>query len=156
MALVKSLDEIENLIPEPDYRLYGSNITEVSSRDVINYPLFAFTVNRKANIVVSMYRVLFMLVKRFNKFYLMVTDYYKDSENNHTGDYITLTEPKDRHLEKTDWPFTIDEIGLRLDSTCYDRNMIYFGTNVEDVNEVKKMVKARKEKKIVTLEPVVV
>ena len=154
MAIIKDLKEIENLIPEPDYRLYGSNITQASPRDTTNNPLYAFTVSRKYNVLVNAFRVVFVLVKRQPMYYLMVYNY--DKENGYSGDYITLSEPKGRKLEKTDWPFTTDVIGLRLDSTCYDKNMIYFGTSAFDANEIKELLKAKEENKVLTLKPVIV
>jgi hypothetical protein len=82
--------------------------------------------------------------------------YNYDKENGYSGDYITLSESKERKLEKTDWPFTTDAIGLRLDSTCYDKNMIYFGTSAFDANEIKDLLKAKEENKVLTLKPVIV
>lgn len=155
MAIIRDLDEIEDLIPKPDYRLYGSNITEAPSRLVMDCPLFAVTVSRKHNIVVSTFRVMFILVKRGEKFHLMVTNYYRDSNIGNT-DYITIPEPKNRKLELSDWPFTLDDIGLRLDSTCYDKNMIYFTTLADDVREIREKVKKRAEVNVVELEPVLV
>ena len=155
MAIVKDLNEIKDLIPTPDYRLYGSNITEAPSRLLIDNPLFAVTVNRKYNVVISSFRVMFMLVKRGDKFHMMVTNYHRDSNVGNT-DYITIPDPKYRKLELSDWPFTVDDIGLRLDSTCYDKNMIYFTTLADDVKEIREKIKKRVKTKVVELEPVLV
>ena len=154
MAIVKNLNEILNLIPEPDYRLYGSNITEAPSREVIDNPLFAFTVYRKNKVVIGMFRAMFMLVKRSGVFYLMVVDY--DRSNSTFTDYIKLPEEKNKKLSKTDWPFVVDEIGLRIDSSCYDRNMIYFATRASDINDIKEALKKGKKSEVLTLEPVIV
>lgn len=155
MAVLKEFKEIIDLLPEPDYRLYGSNITEASAREVMDNPLYAFTVNRRANYVIGIFRTLFILVKRGEKFHLMVTNYNRES--NTFTDYITIDAPPEgKKLQKSDWPFSIDDIGLRLDSTCYDKNIIYFGTLVDDAKTIREALKARREKKVLTLEPVVV
>lgn len=152
MAIIKNFKEIENLIPVPDYRLYGSNITEAPSREVVNNPLYGFIVNEKYKRVLSISRIMFMLVKRSNKYLLMIINY--NGGDSFYTEYITL--PDSKKIEKSDWKFSIDEFGLRMDSESYDKHIIYFGTLAKDADFLKKFLKNKKEHEVLTVETVVV
>ena len=154
MAVIKKLDEIIDLIPEPDTRLYGSNITEAPSHIVDNHPLYAILVNNNLNLVTGIRKASFILVKRDISYYLMIVDYYQETD--HTTEYLTLPYKEDKKLEKTDWGFESDDIGLKMISEGYSGCTIYFVTIPEDIKEIKEKIKARKEIKIVELEPVIV
>ena len=150
MAIVKDLNEIKDLIPEPDYRFYGSNISEVPSEIIDKKPLYAFVVSSKANTVISAYRAYFSLIKRGDNFYLMTADY--DGLNQLHSDFIKAKKPSKGKLKITDWPFMVDKIGLHMKSSFYDKNIIYFGTMANDIKTVRETLK----NKVVTLEPVLV
>ena len=151
MAIIKSFKEIEHLIPEPDTRLYGSNITEAPAKYVLDDPLFAFITNKDRKQIVSVLRIMFMLVKRSDKYYLMISSYH--GQSSFYTEYLTL--PSDKEIKKTDWNFTVDEIGLRMDSNSYDKHTIYFGKLATDVKDIREALNKTK-KNVLKLEAVLV
>ena len=138
-------------MPEPDTRLYGSNITEAPSKYVLDDPLFAFITNKNRGQVVSVLRIMFMLVKRSDKYYLMISSYH--GQSSFYTEYLTL--PSDKEIKKTDWNFTTDEIGLRMNSNSYDKHTIYFGKLATDVKDIRESLNKTK-KKVLKLETVLV
>ena len=159
MSIVKSINEIAELIPEPDDRLYGSLITEANPDIVTDNPLFAFRVDNKTNVVIGMFRVTFVLTRKGEKYYLMLAHY--DYEQ-HIGqaDYLSFERPEGRKVQLSDFPFITDEIGIRVDSDKYNSNKsrIYFGTLPTDVKLLKDALTGKKESKesIVELEPTII
>jgi hypothetical protein len=79
MPIVKSINEIAELIPKPDDRFYGCRITEAPSEIVKNSPLYAFRVDEKSNVIIGMFRAVFTLTRKGNKFYfqlIFTVNYY--------------------------------------------------------------------------------
>ena len=152
MAILKHFKEIEDFIPEPYYRLYGNKVTEADKRNIANKQLFAITVNRNLMSVINTFKANFLLIRRNEKFYLMVASSDKETYS----DYVFIDDIENKTISKLDWPFKTDEIGLRLDSFCYDKNIIYFGNDKNDAKEIMKQLKIKKENRILTLKPVIV
>lgn len=157
MAIVKSINEIAELIPKPDDRFYGCRITEAPSEVVTDNPLFAFRVDDKANVIIGMFRAVFSLARRGDKYYLTLSHYDYQQEEITQKDYLSVEKREGEKLELSDYPFITDDIGLRMDSDRYTKNRIYFGTMPTDVRILKEALKdGKKEEKIVELEPVIV
>ena len=155
MAIIKDKEYIIPHIPEPDRRLYGSNVTETPVNTAINNPLFAFIVNSRTKKVVSGYRAYFTLVNREEKYYLMVSN-FDDTDTPSYTEYVTVKKSKTKELNKSDWSFITDEIGLRLDSEGYDKDIIYFATSAFDIQTVRDLLKKEEEKNVVTVEAVII
>ena len=157
MALIKSINEIAELIPKSDDRMYGFRITEAPSEIVKNNPLYAFRVDEKTNIIIGMFRAVFTLARRGDKYYLTLSHYDYQQEEITQKDYLSVEKREGEKLELSDYPFITDDIGLRMDSDRYTKNRIYFGTMPTDVRILKEALKDdKKEEKIVELEPVIV
>ena len=156
MSIVKSINEIAELIPEPDDRLYGSLITEANPDIVTDNPLFAFRVDDKTNVIIGMFRVTFVLTRKGEKYYLMLAHYDYEQHIGQT-DYLSFERPEGRKVQLSDFPFITDEIGIRVDSDKYNNNKsrIYFGTLPTDVRLLKEALQGKKEN-IVELEPTIV
>ncbi len=154
MPIVKSINEIAELIPEPDDRLYGSIVTEANHDIVTDNPLFAFRVDDKTNVIIGMFRVTFVLTRKGERYYLMLAHYDYEQYIGQT-DYLSFERPEGRKVQLSDFPFITDEIGIRVDSDRYNKSRIYFGTLPTDVRLLKDVLQGKKES-IVELEPTIV
>ena len=155
MAVIQEFEQIRELIPNPDYRPFGSIVeTVVPLETVKRKPLFAVPVSQITQKPISIFRARFVLLRRVNKYYLMITNFLKDSEE--FTDYLTLESNDDKPITKDDWQFEKDEIGLFARSHAYDKNIIYFIDNPKEMAKIREKLANRQLAKEVTVEVTII
>ena len=154
MAIIQELEQIKELIPDPDYRPFGAIETVAPLETVKRKLLFAVTVSPTLNKPISIFRARFVLLRRVGKYYMMITNLLKETEE--FTDYMILEPGDDKPIVKEDWPFEKDEIGLFIRSSAYDKNIIYFIDNPREMANIRKKLVDRILEKEVTAEVTIV
>ena len=154
MAVIQELEQIKELIPDPDYRPYGAIETVVPLETVRRKLLFAVTVNPVLNRPVGIFRARFVLLRRVDKYYMMITNFLKETEE--FTDYMILNPGDGKPIIKEDWPFEKDDIGLFIRSAAYEKNIIYFIDNPKEMAKIREKLANRKLEKEVTVEVTIV
>ena len=153
MAIIQDLSEIRGLIPEPDYRPFGTFETVVPMEIVRKKLIFAVTVSGVSGKPINIFRLRFVLLRRTGSFYLLFSNFLNKSEQ---VDYISLTPEKDAIISKDDWKFEKDDIGLFARSECHDHNIIYIVDNPREMARIREALDKKRLSKEITVEVTVV
>ena len=153
MAIIQSIDEIRDLIPEPDYRPFGTFETVVPMDIVRKKMIFAVTVSSVTGKAINIFRLRFVLLRRAGSFYLTFTNFLNEKE--HT-DYISLSPANNELISKDDWKFEKDDIGLFARSECKDNNIIYIVDNPREMGKIREKLIEKRLSKEITVEVTVV
>ena len=153
MAIIQDLSEIRGLIPEPDYRPFGTFETVVPMEVVKKKMIFAVTVSSVTGRPIHIFRLRFVLLRRAGSFYLTFSNFLNKSEQ---VDYISLTPAKDALISKDDWKFEKDDIGLFARSESHDHNIIYIVDNPREMSKIREALDKKRLSKEVTVEVTVV
>ena len=153
MAIIQSLSEIRGLIPEPDYRPFGTFETVAPMEVIRKKMIFAVTVSSVTGRPINIFRLRFVLLRRSGFFYLMFTNFLKEVE---CTDYISLHPDADKLISKDDWKFEKDDIGLFARSECHDHNIIYIVDNPREISRIREVLDKKRLNKEVTVEVTVV
>lgn len=153
MAIIQDLSEIRGLIPEPDYRPFGTFETVVPMEIVRKKHIFAVTVSGVSGKPINIFRLKFVLLRRAGSFYLLFSNFLNKSEQ---VDYISLTPVKDAFISKDDWKFEKDDIGLFARSECHNHNIIYIIDNPCEMPRIREILDKKRLSKEITVEVTVV
>lgn len=153
MAIIQDLSEIRGLIPEPDYRPFGTFETVAPMEVIRKKMIFAVTVSSTTGKPINIFRLRFVLLRRSGFFYLMFTNFTKEVE--HT-DYISLYPSNDKLISKDDWKFEKDDIGLFARSECLSHNIIYIVDNPREMANIREALDKKRLRKEITVEVTVV
>ena len=153
MAIIQSINEIRGLIPDPDYRPFGTFETVVPMDIVRKKMIFAVTVSSVNGRPINIFRLRFVLLRRAGSFYLMFNNFIIESDQ---VDYISLTPAKDALISKDDWKFEKDDIGLFARSECRDHNIVYIVDNPREMSRIRETLDKKRLSKEITVEVTVV
>lgn len=153
MAIIQDLSEIRGLIPEPDYRPFGTFETVAPMEVIRKKMIFAVTVSSVTGRPINIFRLRFVLLRRPGFFYLMFTNFTKEVEYT---DYISLHPDNDKLISKDDWKFEKDDIGLFARSECHDHNIIYIVDNPREMSRIREALDKKRLSKEITVEVTVV
>lgn len=153
MAIIQDLSEIKGLIPEPDYRPFGTFETVAPMEVIRKKMIFAVTVSSVTGRPINIFRLRFVLLRRSGFFYLMFTNFTKEVEYT---DYISLHPDSNKLISKDDWKFEKDDIGLFARSECHDHNIIYIVDNPREMSRIRETLDKKRLSKEITVEVTVV
>ena len=153
MAILKSTELVEPLLPKPNKFVYESMITCTDKEALNNSTVYGIEVDNKLNTISDSYKVSFSLFSLPGKHYLFVNN----AEKEVTAGCPFITALTDEHKEPTveDFKFKVDEIGLHVVAGRFGYKTIYFATKKDDSFEVEKLIN-KSNNKILTLETVYV
>lgn len=154
MATIKTIKQIECLIPKPSEHFFMSRITYVPDRIVRENVIFAFVVDSKTFEVKKSYRAVFSLFSCEETHYLFINDYTK--EINKDSYYVPAKTKDGEKLTIDHWKFKVDDIGLFATTGNYSKDIIYFGTKFEDGRDIRSELKKKQLKQTITTETVYV
>ena len=155
MALIKSFNEIEDLIPSPYEQFYMSKMVRINDSKVSKKPIYAFIVDEENKKIVDYFQVEFVLFTCDVNHYLFLNDYTKELSSQ--SPYISVKTAEGVLVKKSDWGFKPDNLGLYVITGSRIHNKVYFGTSSNDVNEVIKSLELKQAvKKTVITSPVYV
>ena len=153
MAIIQDLSEIRGLIPEPDYRPFGTFETVAPMEAIRKKMIFAVTISSVTGKPINIFRLRLVLLRRAGSFYLMFTNFTKEVEYT---DYISLHPDSDKLISKDDWKFEKDDIGLFARSECHDHNIIYIVDNPREMGKIREILDKKRLSKEITIEVTVV
>ena len=132
MALLKSFEQIKDIIPERVDDFYKCGIASVS-QDVLNkHHIYGIVVDGKTKEVIKAYEIEFSLFSGTAKHYLFIGKRSQDVTN---ANYFISVDTGGYGLQKTDWKFEVDNLGLHV-KCGINNDIIYFAENYNDMNEV--------------------
>jgi len=165
MAIIKTVKEIQHLMPKPNCLAFMSMTTTTPEAILLTDNTCAIEVDENKCKVTNIYKVGFTLFNSPGRTFLFICDASKFRDINYEG--ITATTPYVKGemeksneqtefvtLDKITWDFKIDEIGLYAEVGVLNKKRIYFATSRLDAKEIKKSIIKREEKKILKLEPI--
>lgn len=136
MALLKSFEQIEELIPERVDDFYHCGITATPIDVAKKSHIYAIVVDGKTKKIIKTYEVKFTLFSGSIKHYLFIGEKSKDV--NTANYFISANTEKGQNLKKTDWKFETDNLGLH--AKCgMNKDIIYFGDDASDINDIMRV-----------------
>lgn len=153
MAIIRDIEQIRDLIPTFEDLKRCGNFASVKEEIIKKNALYAFAINGSDEISVKSYNVKFLLLGLTHTYSLVLV-----SDTDKIGrfcDFMTVLRDVTKPMKIEDWKWSLDEIGISIRSDNASRNFIYFGTDSNDVDEIKKGLhnKLRKETEYKKIEP---
>ena len=134
MALLKSFEQIKDIIPERTDDFYKCGIASVSPDILDKHHIYGIVVNGKTKEVIKACEIEFSLFSGTVKHYLFIGRRSQDVTS--ANYFISVDTEKSGHsLQKTDWKFEVDNLGLHV-KCGINNDIIYFAENYNDMNEV--------------------
>lgn len=139
MSIIKDLGQIRSLIPTFKDLARCRNFASVEDEVYREKPLFAFSVNTENSMVIRTYKVKFLFLGLTSVYALVLT-----GENGIVGrycDFVGMQRDITKPVRPEDWKWSNDEIGISIKSDNSNHNFVYFGSDEDDIEEIKKGLK---------------
>lgn len=146
MAIIKDVNEIKELIPTFKDLARCGNFASVESNITKSKPLYAFSINGMDGITTKHYKVRFVFIA-LNLVYVLVL-VGEDGKVGRYCDFVAVPRDVSKPINPHNWGWNEDDIGLFLKSDNISSNIIYFGTDEQDADEIRKGVLEGKRKLI--------
>ena len=146
MAIIKDINEIKELIPTFKDLARCGNFASVESNITKSKPLYAFSINGMDGITTKHYKVRFVFIA-LNLVYVLVLA-GEDGKVGRYCDFVAVPRDVSKPINPHNWGWNEDDIGLFLKSDNISSNIIYFGTDEQDADEIRKGILEGKRKLI--------
>ena len=146
MAIIKDVNEIKELIPTFKDLARCGNFASVESNITKSKPLYAFSINGMDGITTKHYKVRFVFIA-LNLVYVLVL-VGEDGKVGRYCDFVAVPRDVSKPINPHNWGWNEDDIGLFLKSDNISSNIIYFGTDEQDADEIRKGILEGKRKLI--------
>jgi hypothetical protein len=146
MAIIKDINEIKELIPTFKDLARCGNFASVESNITKSKPLYAFSINGMDGITTKHYKVRFVFIA-LNLVYVLVL-VGEDGKVGRYCDFVAVPRDVSKPINPHNWGWNEDDIGLFLKSDNISSNIIYFGTDEQDADEIRKGILEGKRKLI--------
>lgn len=134
MALLKSIKEIESLIPKPVEDNGDDVYLHTPQEEMLKNRVYAIEVDNKENKIKGIYRVSFSVLSSITNLYLFINNYDKSFSS--TSPYVKASRKKEFATE--DWGFKVNELGLYIKTGRFQNPIVYFSTSILDANDIRK------------------
>lgn len=152
MALLKSIKEIESLIPKPVENEGDGIFAYTPQEELLKNRVYAIEVDNKEKKIKGIYRVSFSVFSSKKNSYLFINNYDKGTSS--TSPFVKSKFKKE--ITPEDWGFKVNKMGLYLKTGTFQSTTVYFSTSILDANEIRKDLNEKIKKMTVITETVYV
>ena len=138
MAILKSIELVEPLIPKPNKFVYESMLTRTDKEALSKSTVYGIEVDNKQKKIVDSYKISFSLFSLPGKHYLFINNAEKEDEASRPFVTTLTDEYKGPSIE--DFKFEVDEIGLHVVAGRFGQKTVYFSTNKDDTIEIENIL----------------